>query len=137
MVSVPDFCAAFAVWWGEGKSEDRKIPSNDSIGRALTALGDNRIGIDNHELRDNARRYYGGVYLNNIGMEYWEGAKSEGLAKGKTARTSAGRNDVNRVIPDTWKDRPAVVRIVKAAGATTSGTDAARPDLKGDTSPKF
>jgi phage/plasmid-associated DNA primase len=42
MVSVPDFSAAFAVWWGESKSEDRKIPSNDTIGRALSALGDSR-----------------------------------------------------------------------------------------------
>jgi phage/plasmid-associated DNA primase len=122
MVSVPDFSAAFAVWWGESKSEDRKIPSNDSIGRALIALGDNRIGIDNRELRDNTRRYYGGVNLNGIGLDYWDGAHSEGLAKGKTARTSTGRDQVNRGIPDAWKDRPAVIRLVKAARATSETT---------------
>jgi phage/plasmid-associated DNA primase len=122
MVSVADFSAAFAVWWGESKSEDRKIPSNDSIGRALIALGDNRIGIDNRELRDNTRRYYGGINLNGIGLDYWDGAHSEGLAKGKTARTSSRRDQVNRGIPDAWKDRPAVVRLVKAACATSETT---------------
>ncbi|GAC1421083.1 MAG: hypothetical protein NVSMB6_22720 [Burkholderiaceae bacterium] len=119
MVSVPDFSAAFSVWWGESKSDDRKVPSNDSIGRALIALGDNRIAIDNHDLRDNARRYYGGISLNVIGLDYWNGASSEGLARGKTARISTSRGEVNRVIPDGWKNRPAVMRMVGAARAAS------------------
>jgi phage/plasmid-associated DNA primase len=140
MISTPDFCAAFAVWWGESKSEDRRIPSNDSIGRAITALGDNRIGHDRRDMRDKHRHYYGGLHLNSIGLDFWDGASSEGLAKGKTARTSPTRNDVNRVIPESWKDRDSVIAMRKFAGVSskaTSGTDRSALEVEHDPNPRF
>lgn len=114
MVSVPDFCAAFAVWWAENKGTDRSGPSNDSVGRAVAALGDARIGHDTKDFRDNARRYYGGVHLNPTGTDYWAGAANAGLAQGKTARISAARDDVNRLIPASWDSREAVARMRQA-----------------------
>jgi hypothetical protein len=57
MISTSDFCAAFSVWWIETKGEDRRTPSNESIGRALVAFADPRIGIDPNDLRDNRHRY--------------------------------------------------------------------------------
>jgi D5 N terminal like len=115
MVSAADFCAALAVWWGEHKGENRYPPSNETIGRAMLALGDNRIGLDRNEFRDAVRRYYGGIHLNAMGLDYWEAASLRGLAKGKTVRTSPTRHDVNRFIPDSWKDRPAVARLARKA----------------------
>jgi hypothetical protein len=136
MISVPDFCAAFSVWWGENKGEDRRTPSNESIGRAMTALGDNRIATDGKELRDYSRRYYGGIHLNNIGLDYWSAASTEGLAKGKTARTSTSRNEVNRLIPPSWHDRPAIVRLQKAA-MTVHDSSPAMTVLAHDGTPRF
>lgn len=140
MVSTADFCAAFTVWWLQEKGEDRRVPSNESVGRAMTALGDNRIGTDSKDFRDNTRRYYGGINLNGPGLEFWDGAHSEGLAKGKTARTSSSRNDVNRVIPDGWKARPAVARMVKNSvtdGFSRTVTNGESSPVKGDSSPRF
>jgi phage/plasmid-associated DNA primase len=140
MLSVADFCAAFAVWWIQNRGEDRRLPSNDSIGRAMSALGDNRIATDSGDMRDNSRRYFGGMNLNSIGLDYWDAAHSEGLAKGKTARTSTGRSEVNRVVPESWKERPAVMRIVKAGRDTSisrSDTPAEGIAGLGDTTPKF
>jgi P4 family phage/plasmid primase-like protien len=136
MVSVPDFCAAFSVWWGENKGEDRRTPSNESIGRAMTALGDNRIATDGKELRDNSRRYYGGLHLNSIGLDYWSAASGEGLAKGKTARTSPSRNEVNRLIPNAWHDRPAIVRLRKTAVTVSDGSRSVTVVAR-DSTPRF
>jgi D5-like protein len=111
MISVQDFCAAFTVWWIQNKGDDRRVPSNESIGRAMSALGDNRLATDSAELRDMNRRYFGGINLNGIGLDFWQAASTEGLAKGKTARTSISRGDVNRRIPESWKDRQAVIRL--------------------------
>lgn len=140
MVSTQDFCAAFTVWWLAEKGEDRRMPSNDTVGRAMSALGDNRIGIDPQDFRDKQRRYYGGINLNGIGLDYWEAAHSEGLAKGKTARTSSSRNDVNRVIPDAWAERNAVARLAKnrvTLGFPASVTSGESSPVKGDTTPRF
>jgi phage/plasmid-associated DNA primase len=140
MVSVADFCAAFAVWWAQEKGEDRRLPSNDSIGRAMSALGDDRIAIDGTDMRDNSRRYYGGLHLNGQGLDFWDGAHSEGMAKGKTAQMSANRSSVNRNIPAGWKDRPAVVRLNRSSGDASFGrsvTHGLDDGANSDTTPKF
>jgi hypothetical protein len=115
MISTSDLCASFSVWWGENKGEDRQVPSNDSIGRALVAFGDPRIGIDREKLRDNRHGYYAGLHLNGIGMDYWSAASAEGLARGKTARTSRTPNEVNRYVPSKWDSLPVILKIKKAA----------------------
>jgi D5 N terminal like len=137
MISASDFCAAFAVWWGEHKGEDRHPPSSESIGRAMAALNDNRIGTDRKDFRDTIRRYYGGINLNSAGLDFWNAASSQGLARGKTARTSARREDVNRVIPDAWKGRLAVLRLNRKAVTdrqTPSVMDSESSDAEHDTS---
>jgi hypothetical protein len=110
MISTSDFCAALAVHFSENK-EGTSPPSNDSIGRALVAHGDRRIGCDRNALRDNKRHYYAGIHLNDIGLDYWAAAVGEGLAKGKTARTSATLKDINRIIPASWSELSVVLRI--------------------------
>jgi phage/plasmid-associated DNA primase len=139
MIAVPDFCASFAVWWCEYKGEERRPPSNESIGRAMTALGDARIVTESKDFRDNTRRYYGGINLNGVGLDYWDGAHSEGLAKGKTARTSTSRGEVNRCIPDKWKARPAVARLMKfvTVQTVTDGASSKTVSSEGDSSPCF
>lgn len=110
-ISVPDFCAAFTTWWQENKGEDARLPSNDSIGRAMAALGDHRIAVDKHELRDNSYRYYAGIVLDPVGMDYWRAASTQGLARGKTSRISSDPKDVNKPIPAAWDDRPSVMKM--------------------------
>lgn len=136
MISVPDFCAAFSVWWVENKGEDRKVPSNETIGRAMTALGDNRIAADGKDLRDMNRRYYAGVLLNNIGLDYWTAANSEGLAKGKTARTSSSRNEVNRMIPEAWGDRDSII-VLRKSSMTDRMTVVGHDSCGHDSEPQF
>jgi hypothetical protein len=139
MLSTSDFCAAFSVWWAENKGEDRQVPSNDSIGRALAAFGDPRIGIDREKLRDNRHGYYAGLHLNGIGLDYWAGASAEGLARGKTARTSRNQNEVNRYVPPKWDSLPVILKIKKATVLLrddTSGEELATGTYTGDSSPK-
>jgi phage/plasmid-associated DNA primase len=111
-LSTTDFCAAFAVHFEENK-EGKSTPSNDSIGRAMVALGDRRIGIDRKVLRDNKHGYYAGIHLNNAGLDYWSAAAGDGLARGKTARLAANVNNVNRMIPPSWEELPVILRLKK------------------------
>jgi phage/plasmid-associated DNA primase len=117
MITTSDFCAALSVWWGETKGEDSRAPSNESIGRKLASKGDPRVGIDSKVLRTNKHNFYVGIHLNGVGLDYWSGAASEGLARGKTARLSAQQSDVNRFIPASWDELPVVVKIKKYHGA--------------------
>jgi phage/plasmid-associated DNA primase len=143
MISTSDFCAAFSVWWAESKGEDRHTPSNESIGRALVAFGDPRVGIDRKVLRDNRHGYYAGLWLNDIGLDYWAGASAEGLARGKTARTSSNQADVNRSVPPTWEGLPVIqkirnasVRDLGASSETENGEQATSTKIR-DRSPRF
>jgi hypothetical protein len=110
MVSTSDFCAALAVHFSENK-EGATAPSNDSIGRAMVATGDRRIGIDRKALRDNKHHYYAGIHLNDIGSDYWQAAAGDGLARGKTARLSNTVAQVNRLIPASWSNLPVMQRL--------------------------
>ena len=53
LLSVPDFCLAFAAWWLANKGENRTTPSNEAIGKALAAMVDPKIAIGR------ARTFYG------------------------------------------------------------------------------
>ena len=107
MVATTDFCAAFTVWWEENKGERRGVPSNDSIGKAISALGDGRIAM--HRTED--ARLYVGVHLNEIGLDYWRGAASGTAAQGKTARLSSGADAVNKAIPGAWNYKTNIVQM--------------------------
>jgi hypothetical protein len=108
MVSSADFCAAFSAWWVEHKGENRGIPNNESIGRALAALGDSRVAINRKELRKNIRRYYAGIKLNEDGLRYWQTAISSDLFKGKTTNATTSGKPVNEDIPGGWDEKPSI-----------------------------
>jgi hypothetical protein len=118
-VAVPDFCAAFSVWWLENKGEDRSIPSNDSISRAVNALADPKIGSHPKETRDMHRRYFCGVVLNRAGRDFWKRAFEARAFEGKTASTTTQDGEVNSYIPEGWDSRPAVRQMRAAQAAKT------------------
>jgi P4 family phage/plasmid primase-like protien len=95
-VSTSDFCASFAMWWSGNRGEGRGTPSNDAVGRAVSALADPRIGKRvSHNLR-----LYRGIKLNEVGLDYWQGALGSDLAAGRLARLSSSRREVNRPVLD-------------------------------------
>ncbi|MGY3496755.1 hypothetical protein [Bradyrhizobium sp. USDA 4502] len=106
-VRVSDFCLAHSAWFMELKGEDRRMPTNDGIGKALKAIGDGRIGMDK-EMRDNRNRYYCGVALNKLGLEYRKAALERRLFEGKTAMATAAECEVNSLIPASWDDKESV-----------------------------
>lgn len=107
MISTSDFCAAFTMWWHENKGENRGAPSNESVGKAITSLGDARIASH----RETDTRYYLGVHLNGVGQDFWQGVKNSTLAQGKASRISSGVEAVNRSIPTKWDGKDVVSRM--------------------------
>jgi hypothetical protein len=130
MISTSDFCAAFSVYWTENKGEDRRTPSNESIGKALVAFADPRIGVDGKDLRDNKRRYYAGVHLNSIGLEYWKAAAEDDLAGGKTARISDSQGHVNQLLLPRWSELPVILKLKRHAQSIgVSSTNSTETEL--------
>ena len=113
MVSKPDFHAAFALWWKENKGDDRGIPSIDSVGRAITALYDKRIGNDSHELKYKNLRYFAGIRLNDTGMDLWTAFFNTSSVKGDSSRISGRHDEVNVKIPDEWENKSVIQTIRK------------------------
>lgn len=107
-VSTPDFCAAFAVWWLENKGEDRRVPSNEAVGKALSAMGDPRVAINPKELRETTRRYYAGIKLNEQGLALWKRANESKLFEGKVASTTPVDGQVNSLIPESWMKKTCI-----------------------------
>ncbi len=115
-IRVSDFCAAFTLHWEQNKASDTKfVHSNDQISRALKAYGDPRIAVSK-ELRDNGHRYYAGVHLNKVGLDYWDTMKSSNRFSdaSKSARTSSDKDHVNQYIPATWDDKENIKRLRRA-----------------------
>ena len=115
MITTSDFCAAFAVWWQEEHGENKGVPSNKSIGRAMSALSDPLVAIDHDNLRQAGHRYYAGIRLSDSGLDYWLGAAGDNLAKGKSARMSRTRDKVIKPVPEGWLYKPAIIRMRRAA----------------------
>jgi len=110
-IKVSDLCAAFSVWYLEQKGEDRRLPSNDSIGKAISALGDLRIGMDPKEMRDNSSRYYCGIAFNSAGLRYHKTAYESRLFEGKIATATNPEREVNSLIPASWDSRKSVIEM--------------------------
>jgi hypothetical protein len=119
-IAVPDFCAAFSAWWLENKGEDRTVPSNDSIGRAVNALADPRIGSHVKETKDKTRRYLCGVILNGTGRGFWAHALDLRALEGKTSSATDKGGEVNSYIPEGWDARPSVMAMRAAQAGDTS-----------------
>jgi hypothetical protein len=109
MVSVPDFSAAFASWWGAQKGGERNTPGSESISKALKALADPRIALD-PMLRDTKRRYYAGIRLNVEGKGHWANmiAQESYTAQTRKAFTSAADEDPNRPLNVYWSAKPSI-----------------------------
>jgi P4 family phage/plasmid primase-like protien len=112
-VRVADFCLAHSAWFVEMKGEDRRLPSNDSIGKALKAMGDARIGMDVKEMRDNTSRFYCGIALNRAGLRYHRTAFESNLFEGKIATATNPDREVNSFIPAGWDTKPSIIEMRK------------------------
>lgn len=113
MVSKPDFHAAFSLWWKENKGDERGSPSIDSVGRAITALYDKRLGNDSHELKYKNLRYFAGVKLNETGLDLWMANFNTSSVKGDSSRISSRIEDVNTKIPSEWENKSIIQTIRK------------------------
>jgi phage/plasmid-associated DNA primase len=107
-VSVPDFCLALAAWWKQNKGEDRNVPSNESISKALVSMADPMIAINSKELRDNKRRYYAGIALNEEGLAFHMAGYESRELDGKLANTTEPKGNVNSVIPFEWRNKGSI-----------------------------
>jgi phage/plasmid-associated DNA primase len=84
-VSRADFYLAAASWFAATRGEsNRPIPSNDSFGRALTALHEERV----KRHKSNGVPYIGGVELNEEGVKYFEHGKTARIHEGRTVGIS-------------------------------------------------
>jgi phage/plasmid-associated DNA primase len=108
-LKASDFCLAHSAWWMELKGEDRRLPTNEAISKALKAMGDGRIGMDRKEMRDNTSRYYCGIALNKSGLRYHKTAFESSIFEGKIATATSPDREVNGLIPVSWDERKSVV----------------------------
>lgn len=107
-IRTTDFCLALGLVPGD-EGRDRRLPSNDSIGKALRAIGDPRIGMDVEEMRDNTSRFYCGIALNKAGLQYHLTAFESRLFEGKVATATAPDREVNSLIPPSWNVKKSVI----------------------------
>ena len=131
-VSSPDFCLAFAAWWLENKGENRSVPSNDVIGKALIAMSDSKIATDRVELRDMKRRYYAGIALNEVGLGFHQAGFINNALEGKTSSASVPGAHVNTLIPDSWRERPSIQTMRRAQGVKESPEEIAEMVATGE-----
>ena len=108
-LSVPDFALAFAAWFIQNKGENRSVPSNESIGKALLAMADPNIAIGGKELRDTKRRYYAGIVLNAEGLSFHQAGFENRDLEGKTANATPPNEKVNQLLTPEWKLKPSIL----------------------------
>ncbi|WP_354265477.1 hypothetical protein [Bradyrhizobium sp. I1.7.5] len=112
-LKIVDFCLAHTVWWSELKGENRRLPSNEAINKALQAMGDRRIAIDRKELRDNAGRYYCGMKLNTAGLRYHRNGHEGRSFEVKALTATDPAREVNGFIPASWDVKDSIVAMRK------------------------
>ncbi|MHC2576003.1 hypothetical protein ACVI1J_002283 [Bradyrhizobium diazoefficiens] len=110
-LKVADFCLAHSAWWMELKGEDRRLPKNEAVSKALKAIDDHRIGMHRKQMRDSANRYYCGIALNKSGLDYHRIAYQSRLFEGKVGKATDPAREVNAVIPATWDARESVIKM--------------------------
>jgi phage/plasmid-associated DNA primase len=129
-IKISDFCLAHSAWWMELKGEDRRLPTNEKISKAIKAIGDKRIGMDQKEMRDNKGRYYCGIALNKAGLRYHKTAFESSIFEGKVATATPPEQEVNGTIPVSWDDRKSVIDMRSCHGSVSPSASVS-PD-KGD-----
>jgi len=110
-IKIVDFCLAHSAWFVEMKGEDRRLPSNEAISKALQAIGDGRIGMDRKEMRDGKARYYCGVKLNDAGLDYQRIGNLSRLFEGKVGNATYVRSEINGPIPPSWDNKQSVTKM--------------------------
>lgn len=110
-IKIADFCLAHSAWFVEMKGEDRRLPSNEAISKALQAIGDGRIAMDRKEMRDGKRRYYCGVALNDAGLDYHKIGYQSRLFEGKVGNATDPASEVNGLIPPSWDNKQSVTKM--------------------------
>ncbi len=110
MVSAPDFCLAFSAWHQQNRGETYSPPSNETIGKALAAMGDPKIAIG-PKLRNNRCRFYPGLVLNDAGLSFHSSGYVNRSLEAKIANATPPTEDVNRPIPASWRDERAVKKM--------------------------
>jgi hypothetical protein len=127
-IKISDFCLAHSAWWMELKGEDRRLPTNESISKALKAIGDKRIGMDQKEMRDNKGRYYCGIALNTAGLRYHKAAYESRLFEGKVVTATTPEQEVNSLIPASWDNRKSVIDMRSCHGSVSPSTSVSPDD---------
>jgi hypothetical protein len=112
-LSVPDFCLAFAAWFLQNKGENRSVPANDTIGKALLAMSDSRIAMGG-DLRDKKRRYHAGIILNEEGLSFHRAGFESRELQGKTTNATAPEGDINQLMTEEWLQKPSIQAVRKA-----------------------
>lgn len=110
-IKIVDFCLAHSAWFVEMKGEDRRLPSNEAISKALQAIGDGRIGMHRKEMRDGKARYYCGVALNDAGLDYHKIGYQSRLFEGKVGNATDPASEVNGLIPPSWDNNQSVTKM--------------------------
>ncbi|EIG62294.1 DNA primase family protein [Bradyrhizobium sp. WSM1253] len=110
-IKVTDFCLAHSAWWMELKGEDRRLPTNEAIGKALRAMGDARVCTDRGDMRDATGRYYGGIALNRAGLQFHKRAFESRLFEGKVGNATDPQREVNSLMPASWDTRKSVTEM--------------------------
>ncbi|WP_271508720.1 hypothetical protein [Bradyrhizobium sp. CCBAU 11357] len=110
-LKIADFCLAHSAWFVEMKGEDRRLPSNEAISKALQAIGDARIGMHREEMRDGKSRYYCGVALNHAGLDYHKIGYQSRLFEGKVGNATDPTGEVNGLIPPSWDNKESVIKM--------------------------
>ncbi|WP_316207231.1 hypothetical protein [Bradyrhizobium sp. SZCCHNR3118] len=131
-IKPADFCLAHSAWWMELKGEDRRLPSNETIGKALKAIGDPRIGMDRSEMRDSTARYYCGIALNKAGLRYHRTAFESRMFEGKVATVTEPHGEVNSLIPPSWDTKQSVINCRNAFQAMTGSELVTTPTGHGE-----
>lgn len=91
-VRSADFYGAFTAWWRDHR-DPRSLPSVDSLGKAMSSLADPCI-LTGHQV--GGQRVYGGLRLNEDGLNCWLGYSNSQRAAESGLRISDSVNDVNR-----------------------------------------
>jgi hypothetical protein len=60
------------------------------------------------DLRDNRRRYYCGIVLNEAGLRFHDAGFNNRDLEGKTANATAPKETVNQVMTPDWLEKPSV-----------------------------
>jgi len=113
MVSRTDFCVAFSAWWQAERGETYSAPNNELIGKAVVAMNDPLIATGSR-LKDTYHRYFAGIVLNPIGLSYHQAGADSHHLEAKLANTTGPGEFVNKLIPESWKQKSEVIAMQAA-----------------------